>query len=162
MSRRILNSFFGGASSNADNEPSPSNNSSVRQIIVQILRATLSASAVTYHEALEETGMNTKPVEKEISEVPNYSIKEANREALSNARNAIYEIELETRRTHVDSTCYDDQDSSFETTTPKSRASRPSTSSGLFSEDLGKSSSEEYPPVEVIRVQNFDNHSARN
>lgn len=136
-------------------DPSQSIRLGVKKTLIKILRKTLSAGAVTYHEALEEINPNeseatTSPV---FVDVRDCDLEEAILRSLEDAKRTrletVYELERETWENANGTTYYADEGSSNGTSyytdegssngtmTPDSDlSSRPSTSSGLFQEDL--------------------------
>eukprot|EP00210_Caulerpa_lentillifera_P006030 g5763.t1 len=150
MARRIFKSFYTPSSSTDDSQSSSNDSKSVKQILVDVLRKTLSVGAVTYHEALEEIAVNDNDAVTPVTPVldmRDYDLEEAIQRSLIDTRrsqrdqdlNGVSEIELETWRINDrHNVCnFEDEGSSSGTMTPNSTMSRPSTSSGLFQEDLG-------------------------
>lgn len=81
-----------------------------------------------------------------IPKIKDNDLEEAIRRSLLIGRNFGSETELETFQTTNENRMSSDEDSSSTgAITPNSKFSRPSTSSGLFQEDLSDQSSSEFP-----------------
>lgn len=126
-------------------DPFRSDGLGVKKALVKILRKTLSAGSVTYHEALEEIkSSESEAAPPAFVDIRDYDLEEAIRRSLEDAKRVrletVYEMDHDTWETANGTTYYADEGSSNGTMTPDSDlSSRPSTSSGLFQEDLKQS-----------------------